>query len=159
MWQWALCLLHGLCKKHEAHLLAFHNAGTLWEIKTCHVFLVNQDIIEIGEHPWLPLTKESLISVMPQSRGCTNYIRFLRVSRSRCNIHPLFYEGYPNTLRNFYWVCSREVVSSLVDKLNENYVVRPTLDGGGGSRVQISRNQFGLIWSKLNPWVEPYLGL
>jgi hypothetical protein len=28
--------------------------------------------------------------------------------------------------------------------------LRPTLDG---SRVQIPRNQFGLIWSKLNPWV------
>jgi hypothetical protein len=27
-----------------------------------------------------------------------------------------------------------------------------------GSIVQIPRNQFGLIWSKLNPWVEPCLG-
>jgi hypothetical protein len=26
-----------------------------------------------------------------------------------------------------------------------------------GSKVQIPRNQFGLIWSKLNPWVEPCL--
>jgi hypothetical protein len=33
---------------------------------------------------------------------------------------------------------------------------RSTLDG---SRVQISRNQFGLIWSKLSPWVyRPCLG-
>jgi hypothetical protein len=28
----------------------------------------------------------------------------------------------------------------------------------GGSRVQFPRNQFGLIWSKLNPWVGLYLG-
>jgi hypothetical protein len=27
----------------------------------------------------------------------------------------------------------------------------------GGSNVQIPRNQFGLIWSKLNPWVGPFL--
>jgi hypothetical protein len=30
-----------------------------------------------------------------------------------------------------------------------------TLDG---SRVRIPRNQFGLIWSKSNPWVGPCLG-
>jgi len=32
------------------------------------------------------------------------------------------------------------------------YILRPTLDGSG---VQIPRNQFGLIWSKLNPlsWI------
>jgi hypothetical protein len=27
-----------------------------------------------------------------------------------------------------------------------------------GSKVQIPRNQFGLIWSKLNPWFGPCLG-
>jgi hypothetical protein len=86
MWQWALrLLLHGLCKKQEAHLLAFHSVGPVWEIKNLSCFARVVKAHEPGHYwnwrtPFAP-TKESLLSVMPQSRGCTNHIRSLRVSR------------------------------------------------------------------------------
>ncbi len=40
----------------------------------------------------------------------------------------------------------------------EGEVANTLRAGLAGSRVQIPRNQFGLIWSKLNPWVGSSLG-
>jgi len=47
-------------------------------------------------------------------------------------------------------------IAPLTLDLHVKSPLRPTLDGEG-FRVQILRNQFGLIWCKLNPWVLPHL--
>jgi hypothetical protein len=75
--------------------------------------------------------------------------------------HLIYWQGQRVCDALFNEVCKGFILLPLFNEVCKGFILllirlRPTLDEGPGN--QFPRNQFGLIWSRLNPWVGAYLG-